>query len=557
MHKFIGKILSAQQISPYVSAILNSSSTALPRLQCPALNVERYKSLQAKDSTYFFALNLRNCKDILPRLLGSIVEVTKYLGVNRCALSIVEGNSDDGTSDILSALDPYFKDLGLVYYYKNSEINPAKGERIKRLSQLRNLALEPLVKKKKDVLASDDTTVLFLNDVAACAEDILELALQRRQLHADMTCGMDWTYVGQDPTFYDIWIARTLKGDSFFEVGEDGNWNSAWNLFWNDPSTRESFEAKSPFQVFACWNGAAAISAAPLMHGLKFRHSLAGECYQGEPTLLCKDLWHRGFRKIAVVPSVNLEYSDEKAADIKKLKGPNCQANDAGTSSTDTPTTAAIASHRDAHVEWQEENRCKRECINITVQDDQKTFQRPILQTPQSLFHIHNILSQCMPMEVSRPPPGAFAPAGFGGGSYGSGRGGGRDGRSGGSPPRTCNYCGHTGHYQPACLRLARLRAAEARVEDLLRRFWRGCPCNYCGRNGHWQSSCPCLACLRAAEARVEDLLCRYNALAAATKRPTLALAPPAPPAPVVEPVPTELFVEVAAPSTEVEGSSR
>jgi alpha-1,3-mannosyltransferase len=267
---------------------------------------------------YFFALNLRNCKDILPRLLGNIVEAVRYLGVDRCALSIVEGNSGDGTSDILSALDPFLKGLGIPYFYSNSKINPAKNNRIRKLAQLRNLALEPLL---KNVSASDDTTVLFLNDVAACAEDILKLSLQRRTLNADMVCSMDWTYVGEHPTFYDIWVARTIKGESFFEVGNDGNWNSAWNLFSNDPNTRERYDAQKPFQVFACWNGAIAISAAPLMHDLRFRENRAGECFQGEPTLFCKDLWHRGFRKIAVVPSVNLEYSNARAADIKKLKG--------------------------------------------------------------------------------------------------------------------------------------------------------------------------------------------------------------------------------------------
>uniref|UniRef100_A0A0D2XI22 Alpha-1,3-mannosyltransferase CMT1 n=1 Tax=Fusarium oxysporum (strain Fo5176) TaxID=660025 RepID=A0A0D2XI22_FUSOF len=234
--------------------------------------------------------------------------------------TISNGNSPDGTSDILSALKPFLEDLGLVYFYNSSRINPTQGNaRIRKLAQLRNLALTPLYKEQ--VKVTDETTVLFINDVSACAEDILELALQRRSLNADMTCAMDWTYVGPGPTFYDIWIARTISGDSFFEVGSDGNWNSAWNLFWNAPGTRSRYDAQQPFQVFACWNGATAFTAAPLLHGLRFRDTRKGECFQGEPQLFCKDMWSRGFRKIAVVPSVNLEYSDEKAADIKKLKG--------------------------------------------------------------------------------------------------------------------------------------------------------------------------------------------------------------------------------------------
>lgn len=160
-------------------------------------------------------------------------------------------------------------------------------------------------------LYNDDTntTVVFLNDVAICPDDILELVHQRHFLGADMTCAMDWTYAGRDPTFYDVWVARTLAGgDSFFEIPSDGNWNSAWNLFWNEPTARHRFSAKQPFQVFSCWNGATAFTAKPFLENkIKFRGPKEGECMQGEPQLLCKDLWWHGYGKIAVVPTVNLE----------------------------------------------------------------------------------------------------------------------------------------------------------------------------------------------------------------------------------------------------------
>ncbi|KAK2673116.1 Mannosyltransferase 1, CMT1 [Fusarium oxysporum f. sp. vasinfectum] len=294
-----------------IPAIFNSSA-ALPRLECPALNDNRYKVLQeprhgdeVQDShiDYFFALNLRNCIGILPRLIGSIVEAVRFLGPHRCALSIVEGNSPDGTSDILSALKPFLEDLGLVYFYNSSRINPTQGNaRIRKLAQLRNLALTPLYKEQ--VKVTDETTVLFINDVSACTEDILELALQRRSLNADMTCAMDWTYET---------LFSKLAGT---EIGIQLGTSSG-----APPGTRSRYDAQQPFQVFACWNGATAFTAAPLLHGLRFRDTRKGECFQGEPQLFCKDMWSRGFRKIAVVPSVNLEYSDEKAADIKKLKG--------------------------------------------------------------------------------------------------------------------------------------------------------------------------------------------------------------------------------------------
>lgn len=316
-----------------MAAILDPAVKEPARLECPALNRTRYDSLVttqagAKGSPnsnhidFYFALDLRNCVAILPRLIGSIVEAIQFLGPSRCALSIVEGNSPDGTAQVLAALRPEFERIGFSYFYQPSTINPGQGERIRKLAELRNLALQPLIDDSSR--ASANTTILFINDVAPCVEDLLELAYQRRKLGADMTCAMDWTYAGQDPTFYDIWIARTLAGDSFFDIPADGNWNSAWNIFWNAPETRERYHHQLPFQVFSCWNGAAVFGAAPILEGLRFRDihgGKDGECPQGEPQLLCKDLWHRGYRKIAVIPTVHLEYSDEKAAKIKKLKG--------------------------------------------------------------------------------------------------------------------------------------------------------------------------------------------------------------------------------------------
>jgi alpha-1,3-mannosyltransferase len=133
---------------------------------------------------------------------------------------------------------------------------------------------------------------------------------------------MDWTYVGAAPTFYDVWIARGMNGDSFFNIPEDGNWDSAWNIFWNNPEARERLRSGKPFQVFSCWNGATAFTATPVLERkVKFRGAYKDECFSGEPELFCKDMWYTGYGKIAVVPSVNIEYSDEAAKKIKSLKG--------------------------------------------------------------------------------------------------------------------------------------------------------------------------------------------------------------------------------------------
>ncbi|MCJ1281305.1 hypothetical protein MMC26_000623 [Xylographa opegraphella] len=313
----------------YISAILKPEDTSFRRLACPTPSGSRYEYLRVKASRsesqlkYFFALDLHQCAHILPRLIGSIVETMRFLGPQYCVLSIVEGRSDDGTFEILKLLRPEIERIGARYFYSTSDLDPTahtEQSRIVALAELRNQALKPLVEIPQ--LVSCDATIIFLNDVSICTEDILELIHQYVYQNADMVCAMDWTYVGRDPTFYDVWIARGMNGDSFFKIPEDGSWNFAWNLFWNDHKALTGYVTHTPFQVFSCWNGATVFTAKPIVEQtVRFRSSLDSECYQGEPQLFCKDLWRRGYGKIAVVPAVNLEYTDEAATRIKALKG--------------------------------------------------------------------------------------------------------------------------------------------------------------------------------------------------------------------------------------------
>ena len=316
---------------PYIRAILDSEDTAFARLACPAPTGDRYLHLKDNHTDiphnhavlpkFFFALDLHQCARLLPRLIGSIVESIRFLGPQNCALSIVEGRSDDGTFEILSSLREEIERLGAIYYFQSSEIDPTEGDRIKALAELRNEALQPLLDHSNQS-RTDATTIIFINDVAICMEDILELIYQRNFQSADMTCAMDWTYVGPDPTFYDVWIARGMNGDTFFNIPEDGSWNSAWNIFWNNPEAYKSQQTGKPFQVFSCWNGATAFTAQPFLESkIKFRASYNHECSQGEPKTWCTEMWHHGYGKIAVIPSVNLEYSDEAGEKIKTAKG--------------------------------------------------------------------------------------------------------------------------------------------------------------------------------------------------------------------------------------------
>ncbi|KFY20266.1 hypothetical protein V491_03859 [Pseudogymnoascus sp. VKM F-3775] len=316
-------------IENYVKAILDPKDKGFDRLECPAPDTKRYDYLRVDhgdaktaDSQikYFFALNLRQCVDVLPRLLGSVVETVRFLGPENCALSIVEGHSKDATPEVLEALREDMRSLGLEFHLHASDIDPMQGDRIEGLAGLRNLALEPLLKNSSQY--SPETAVIFVNDVAICMEDMLELVHQRVFQKADMTCAMDWSDIEPAPIFYDIWIARAMNGDTFWEIPPDGGWRFSSNLFWNHPTSRQRFDEHKAFQVFACWNGAVVFSAKPLIEkNIRFRKSKEGECYSGEPRLFCKDLWMEGYSKIAVVPSVNLDYSDGSAKKAKDLHG--------------------------------------------------------------------------------------------------------------------------------------------------------------------------------------------------------------------------------------------
>lgn len=312
------------QVGPYIQAIMDPKDTAFNRLQCPRPFNDRYKVLRSQDvrstelgqqppkKRFFFALNLYQCAYVLPRLLASVVEAMRRLGPENCVLSIVGGRSDDGTTEILSVLRQQIEALNTTYHLGTSVIDPLKKghDRVTELARLRNLALAPFF--ATDHQWSTDATVVFLNDVSVCTDDILELVYQKHHQNADMVCAMDWNNNGA--TFYDSWIGRSMSGDMFVEVPQSGSFEFAHNIFWNDNDARAHVDDKLPLQVFACWNGVVAFKAEPLLlHNLKFRAPYKGECYTGEPTLFCKDLWALGYGRVAVIPSVNVGYNDEQS----------------------------------------------------------------------------------------------------------------------------------------------------------------------------------------------------------------------------------------------------
>ncbi|OAL39594.1 hypothetical protein AYO20_00991 [Fonsecaea nubica] len=311
----------------YVDSIMNRGNGDLPQLQCPSVNASRYLSLHNAVSSnskprFYFAMNLHQSAHILPQLLGAIVEIVRLLGPHVCVISVVEGRSTDGTFEILKSLAKEMEHLGVSYFLSCNELQPGgEGmERISTLAELRNRALWPLTQRSQSYDPS--TTIVFLNDIAPCAEDILELIYQRTLLKADMTCGMDWYNLEDGGTFYDSWIGRQMNGETFFEVPQSTSWDFSKNLFWNHETSKSRYLQGQPVQVFSCWNGAVALTARPFLEGkIRFRTEIEEECHLGEPVHLAKDLWRLGHGKIAVIPSVNVGYSVDDSRKAKEAHG--------------------------------------------------------------------------------------------------------------------------------------------------------------------------------------------------------------------------------------------
>ena len=176
-------------VDQFITSIMDPKDKTFPRLRCPRPIKERYAILRrrrnfstrydAPPRRWFFALNLFQCSHVLPRLLASVMETIRFLRPEDCVLSIVGGRSTDGTTEILARLREEMDRMNVTYYFSTSDIDPLKSgnDRITELAQLRNLVLDPLVRQPE--LYDPDTTVIFLNDVAICTDDILELVYQK------------------------------------------------------------------------------------------------------------------------------------------------------------------------------------------------------------------------------------------------------------------------------------------------------------------------------------------------------------------------------------------
>jgi alpha-1,3-mannosyltransferase len=330
--------MSRHIIDQYVRSILDfEDDETFDRLSCPSSVGSRYNQLREKANTsgqvrYFFALNMGESARVISRMMSTVVEAIRFLGPEHCAVSIVVEKSNDGTNEILAELKPRVEAIGARYSL--NEVKPIARnltdlDKEKHVAHLRNKVLEPLkvqgggARGLMDDLAgvySPEALIIFVDQIALCPEDILELVFQHVRQGASMACPFAWT--GNGTQYEDLLVSRSLAGDTFFEIPHDGSLAYSQDLLWNDKVSQVRFNTSLPFQVFSCWGGMVTLNAASFAENtFRFQSSKPGECQMASPMLLARDMWRRGCARILAVPSINVARFDEEAIGAKALRG--------------------------------------------------------------------------------------------------------------------------------------------------------------------------------------------------------------------------------------------
>lgn len=143
---------------------------------------------------YFFAINLYNSFDVIPDLFATLFRVGAVLGYHNIFVSIYENGSTDQTPALLRIFDALMRSTGMRVAIKSS--TRRRGihvHRIEYLAEVRNAAMGPLFELRDSENEYFDT-VVFMNDILPCVDDVLELIWQSRRQNAGVTCAADYMY---------------------------------------------------------------------------------------------------------------------------------------------------------------------------------------------------------------------------------------------------------------------------------------------------------------------------------------------------------------------------
>ncbi|PFH45340.1 glycosyltransferase family 69 protein [Amanita thiersii Skay4041] len=296
----------------WLANLLNPSLFFAQEEQRP-LSSSSVSDFPASDHKYFFAINLYNSFDVIPDLFATLFRVAAILGYQNVYVSIYENGSTDQTKALLRIYDALTRSVGLRVSIRTSmRTRGAFNHRIEYLAEVRNAAFGPL----HDLRDSENEyfdTIVFMNDILPCLDDLLELIWQSRRNNAGITCAADYMYHEEiaSPVFYDNWVARDINGTALE--------NAPFERIFHHQGSSLRFQRHLPVQVQSCWNGIAILDPAPFYSPPHVRFRMArimeGECSASECSLICNDYWEAGYGRIMMVPRVKLAY-DSKVFDI-------------------------------------------------------------------------------------------------------------------------------------------------------------------------------------------------------------------------------------------------
>lgn len=156
------------------------------------MNVRR--DLSGQKHQYFFAINLYNSFDVIPDIFATLFRVAAILGYSNVYVSIYENGSTDQTKALLRIFDALAQVAGLRVEIRTSmRTRGAFNHRIEYLAEVRNAALVPLHELRENKQIVFDS-IVFMNDILPCVDDLLELIWQSRRQNAGITCASDYMF---------------------------------------------------------------------------------------------------------------------------------------------------------------------------------------------------------------------------------------------------------------------------------------------------------------------------------------------------------------------------
>lgn len=215
--------------TPAVPREHNLGAPIFPPFLAPELK-ERYSHLAPEyddhgrlipgtERRYLLVAVCRQVAGMLSDWFATWTVLADFLGPESLVVSITEGQSDDGSGELLGALREHLLFIGVppenIFVKTHTPaIDWPSVHRIEQLARMRNDAMAPIFDSETPHLSPDGkewTAVVWHNDVYFGAGHVLELLHQHEKQDADITCG--WDHAGK--WFYDGWVGRDMSGDLY------------------------------------------------------------------------------------------------------------------------------------------------------------------------------------------------------------------------------------------------------------------------------------------------------------------------------------------------------